>query len=295
MREAIGGDRGAALLVVLWLLLILAGIAAGVAYATRTQAQLAANRQAAAEARGLADAGVALGAAWLGEAGFDAEAAGGSFGSPCRLLTGAVSVSAIPLNALVDLNSADLDALTALFERAGAADPLAVANAVLDWRDPDNRPRFGGGAEAADYARAGVSFPPGNRPFDTVEELAGVLGLTPEVFAVARGLATAMDPEDDALGGERLAQPDFDFAESAALGLGGRPSAMGMSFLAGDAFRVTSLGISARGAAYSRQAVITADLDGPALYRVHQWRVGPRLDRATVATLRTQTRAAPPC
>jgi general secretion pathway protein K len=86
--------------------------------------------------------------------------------------------------AALDLNTADVDELRRLFGALrvdfGQADRLAQA--IADWRDPDNL-RRARGAEAADYARAGLTTRPGNRPFARLIELAEVFGMTPALYA----------------------------------------------------------------------------------------------------------------
>src|SRR5688500_17847294 len=64
-----------------------------------------------------------------------------------------------------------------------AADELAQA--IMDWRDPDDlaRPR---GAEREAYERRGRLALPANGPFREVEELLQVEGMTPERFAKVR-------------------------------------------------------------------------------------------------------------
>ena len=63
---------------------------------------------------------------------------------------------------------------------AAAAD--AALAAIQDWRDADDLKRPNG-AEEADYRAAGKTYKPANAPFDTVGELARVLGVTPGLVA----------------------------------------------------------------------------------------------------------------
>lgn len=66
-----------------------------------------------------------------------------------------------------------------------AADAERLAKAIIDWRDPDDDPRFQG-AESADYHAAGLPYGSKNAPFTSTAELRLVLGFTPElVRAVA--------------------------------------------------------------------------------------------------------------
>lgn len=69
---------------------------------------------------------------------------------------------------------------------ARAAD--AVVDAILglnpstDWRDADGLRRLNG-AEAEDYARAGLAWGPCNGPFEGLDEVEQVLGVTRELAA----------------------------------------------------------------------------------------------------------------
>jgi len=56
-----------------------------------------------------------------------------------------------------------------------------VVDAILDWRDADDLKRPNG-AEADDYRTAGFKYGPSNAPFETVGELALVMGVTPDIY-----------------------------------------------------------------------------------------------------------------
>ena len=56
-----------------------------------------------------------------------------------------------------------------------------LADAILDWRDPDNLTRLSG-AEAGYYEAKGLPYVPGNGPFQTLTELLLVRGMSPELF-----------------------------------------------------------------------------------------------------------------
>ena len=62
---------------------------------------------------------------------------------------------------------------------AEAADRLT--DAVEDFKDADNLKRPNG-AEAADYAAAGLKYGPKNAPFASVAELQQVFGMTPDLY-----------------------------------------------------------------------------------------------------------------
>lgn len=181
-------QRGAALLVVLWMLALLALVAVGIAGTARTESRLAANLVAEAEARYRAQAG-ALHAALLllddsrpPRLDLEAPVPGGP----------PVPVSLRDACGLVDLNTA----LGGLVAAAFATDPdatpdtaFARAQAVLDWRDPDSRRRVRG-AEDAQYALARTGHGARDGLFDSVAELRQLLGIDEAAFARIRPLVT---------------------------------------------------------------------------------------------------------
>jgi general secretion pathway protein K len=101
-----------------------------------------------------------------------------------------VEVSYIGETARVDLNAAPPELLAALFQAAGASPTEArlYADRIVDWRDPDDTKRPSG-AEAEDYARAGLP-PPGNRNFVHLAELDQVLGLPAGMRQAIAGAVT---------------------------------------------------------------------------------------------------------
>ena len=58
----------------------------------------------------------------------------------------------------------------------------ALADRILDWRDPDDLAGLNG-AEDPDYAAAGLPYGAKDGPFSSVEELRQVLGVTPDLYA----------------------------------------------------------------------------------------------------------------
>lgn len=60
---------------------------------------------------------------------------------------------------------------------------LALANAVFDWVDADNEPRYPGGAEALDYLQLPQAYRPANQAFASVTELRLIKGFTPALVA----------------------------------------------------------------------------------------------------------------
>ncbi len=58
---------------------------------------------------------------------------------------------------------------------------VALANAVFDWIDPDNDPRYPGGAESLDYLQQ--AYRAANQPFASVSELRLIKGFSAELVA----------------------------------------------------------------------------------------------------------------
>lgn len=59
-----------------------------------------------------------------------------------------------------------------------------LAQAIMDWRDPDSLPRPSG-AERDAYIKAELLALPTNASFRELDELQNVMGMTPEIYAVA--------------------------------------------------------------------------------------------------------------
>ncbi len=197
-------QRGIALIIVLWITIMLTVIAGGFAFAMRSEAMSARNALSLAQARAAANGAVErmafelarprYPAAWLAD------------GQPRAWRDGDVQIvaSAVDESAKIDLNSAPDTLLKGLIEKVGGADPEATArivDAIQDWRDTDDvrRPN---GAEDADYRMAGLKQKPANMPFETVSELARVLGMTPGDLRARRRqrhreLAAARHQRDD--------------------------------------------------------------------------------------------------
>jgi general secretion pathway protein K len=84
----------------------------------------------------------------------------------------------------IDLNQADQGLLTGLLRSAGlsATDAADLADKVLDWRDPNPARRLNG-AKEREYRTAGLPYGPRNGPFQSVDELQLVIGMSKELYA----------------------------------------------------------------------------------------------------------------
>ena len=99
----------------------------------------------------------------------------------------------------VNLNTASAVLLRSLIIEVGGAPGLAdrLAAAILDWRASGANARSRG-ASASDYRVAGRNYGPPGTPFESVDELADVLGMSPDLFArIAPHLTVLTDGDPD--------------------------------------------------------------------------------------------------
>lgn len=179
-------ERGFALLVVLWSLSLIALLGTQITAAGHSETRLATNLRNAAVAEAAADGAVFETAFHL----LDGSSQGWALESfPRRLKTqdGEIVVAVVDESRKISMNSSPLALLRGLFRALGeeprAADVLSQQ--VADWRSPANYPlRLG--AKAPQYRAAGRAWGPPNAPFRSVDELALVLNVTPDLYARAR-------------------------------------------------------------------------------------------------------------
>jgi general secretion pathway protein K len=103
----------------------------------------------------------------------------------------------------IDLNQTDGSTLVKLFESVGV-DPMtaeALVDKVLDWRDGSPSKRVDG-AKADEYRAAGYDYLPRNGPFQSVDELTLVVGMT-------RGLYQRVEAALTVYSGRQFVDPQF--------------------------------------------------------------------------------------
>ena len=171
-------QRGLALLAVIWVIGLLAVMAMDVLSAARRESRQGDDRLERARMEAAAEAGLALAAQALLR-GAPADATG-----PHAFDGSMVAVEIEPEAGKVDLNLASAELLRALFEAIGEprGTAAALAAAIVDWRDNDDRPEPGGGLEAEGYRRMGRLVPPRDADLQSVSELAEVYGMNPELL-----------------------------------------------------------------------------------------------------------------
>lgn len=177
-------QRGAALVVVLWLIVVLTIVAAGHRYNAHIESQLAARHLETTRSRYLAEAATQLTIAQLLTPDTAQRLAVDGRLSEIEIdEQHSAIVSVRRTDGLVDLNSADQRLLQSVFIAGGASERLAAALAarVLDWRDPDSFRRIDG-AEDTDYRNAGLQWTPRDAQFAAVDELRYILDMPPAVY-----------------------------------------------------------------------------------------------------------------
>ncbi len=196
LNKSVGGglckDKGLALILVLWVLSLLSIIATGFVFSTRTNTTLSGNIVNMARAEALADAGVHRAFYELQVPGMlpDSWKADGQL-HLWEFQDGLILIVVSDESAKIDINTANNELLKALFRYAGLDEQggVALLDAVLDWRDDDSlrRPY---GAEAEDYAAAGLAYTPTNGRFRSIGELRQVLGMSDGFYKRIEDLIT---------------------------------------------------------------------------------------------------------
>ena len=94
-----------------------------------------------------------------------------------------IEVSAIDERGKVDINATDELTMVNMLTGHGLelTDAELLAAAVMDWRDEDELERVNGAEEDA-YMAAGLQIGPANRPFMMTEELLQVIGMPYELY-----------------------------------------------------------------------------------------------------------------
>lgn len=176
--------KGAALILVLWLVASLSLVVLAGAQGVRQQTQRTTMDLERLRAESVLDASVQLVAQRLL---FEKNVASGYQVQRVPLGANDVWVEITPSAGLVDINVASDALLQALFQRAGGltqGEALIMASRVRDFLDPDDIPGGVGGAEAAQYRAAGWPTVPRNSALDDLSELKFVLGMTAELYDI---------------------------------------------------------------------------------------------------------------
>jgi general secretion pathway protein K len=249
-----GRQSGFALLIVLWTVGFLALLGTQLVAAGRSDTRLAENLKQEAVLRAAADGAVARVMFGM-QAAHDPTFRAGGIERSIRIGQTPVLVRIENESDRINLNTASLALLRALIIEVGAppaqADRLAAA--ILDWRTSGANARPGG-AKAAEYRAAGLAFGPPGNPFQSVDELADVLGITPALFErLAPHLTVLTDSDPDMT----TRDPIVALALTDAAGVA--EDALTAQQSAVDVVRISVTALGRDAARYSEEVVASAD------------------------------------
>jgi len=183
-------QHGFALITVLWTLVLITLIVTQLGVMGRSQTQMAQNLRAAQTAQDDAD-GAIYQAMW-----HLTDPSPQRWGTDGREypLGRTVSVQITNEAGKIDLNASSVELLQSLLLSVGADTSTAasVAQNIIDWRYPNADPA----KLASVYQSAGRDYAPPRAPFETVEELGLVLGMTPALLRLLQPHLTIWHPTE---------------------------------------------------------------------------------------------------
>ncbi len=202
--------RGAALVLVLWLTMLLATLIVAFILSAGVESMQGKVLSKGAAAQEIARAGVEYALVRVGQSDPATQWLPDGRLYRWNYAGSVVAIRIVDETGKVDLNQAEAPLLSALVRAVGGdpgvADQLAAA--ILDWRDSDPLTQPAGGAEDPEYAAAGLPYGAKDAPFESVAEVEQVLGMTPELYA-------RLEPSLTLFSGRP--QPDPAYAQAAVL------------------------------------------------------------------------------
>ena len=272
-------DRGIALVMTLWVLILLGLIAASFLRDSRLGTNLARNITENAKAEALADAGVNR--AMLGLLDSDPKTAWHANGVQHQFAfgDGVIEIRIFDETAKVDLNRAPAPILLGLLKAAGIDEGRAssLADAINDFRDPDHD-RRPNGAEDPDYLAAGIEAGAKDAPFEDAEELMQVLGMKRELYAKIspyitvysnRSRVNLLTASDFVLGAIPNLTPEQVKKIQAD-----RAQAMQLQRVQSDVVTVRAEAKTSTGGVFVREAVLKRGGDVASPFQILSWRQG---------------------
>jgi len=260
--------NGFVLVSVIWIVGILAAFTISVTVSVRSHALFARNSMSGVLAQAIADGMLRI-TAYRISYGDDIAVPDGRW-RLCHWTDEAdVGISVQDQSGLVDLNTASAPLILAVLEGLGLSQGEAdeIATAMRDYRDADSESDLGR-QEPRTYP--GQAFGPKNRPFEAVEELDQLPGMTPVLFGAFRQLATVYNQ-----------QTGIDLSTSPApllntLGVT-RTSSAGLAFASPRTSRVFSLTVAvqtADGTRFLRRAMMELTGQPQRPFVVLDWETG---------------------
>ncbi len=274
------GQRGIALVLVLWLVVLITVIGSSHARNTRIETSLAFNHIGVAQARALAEAGINRAIMELFASTTENRWPPDGSVRPLTFESGSVNVAIRDASGLLDLNKADSSQLNAVLTAAGVEEGARqeLVDAILDWRDPDDLHRLHG-AEDSDYRLAGLDWGARDGPFASVDELRYVLGMSQTLFERLAPYLTVHSSQSEV---DLTYAPAWLFSALTGAERDSTEEAVaGTETQAAGSFHITAWATSKRGSRASLEAVVRIALTGESPYTILSWHEPARSRSAT--------------
>ena len=263
-------NTGFALLIVLWTLVLIAFLVLHLTTSGHTEIRIANNLDANAVASAAADGGIATAIYNLSSPRPDER---WPVDGPARLLTVGDCRVAVRLEneaALVNPSLASPALMEALLRAVGTDPENAhhIAEAIGDWVGSSPKPKTPDVLKG-EYQSAGLDYAPPGAPFETIDELARVLGMTSELYTALRPHLTLYGPAEP-----ELTTTDPVVAAALAqipqLAQGATPAAAAQQ----DSMtvRIIANAVGLGNARASRTAIVRIGSSSPQGYAVLAWR-----------------------
>lgn len=184
-------QRGVALVIVLWMLVLLTIMTFSYSKMTRSETKLSASSIQQAKAKAIAEAGLWTAVNELLKQKTERTWPVDGTKQRIQFEDKTISVAIQDQNGKIDLNTGSQELLKQLVMNANldVVDPLPIFHAILDWRDRNDLSQLHG-AESKDYKAAGLDYTVKNGPFNHVSELQKVMGVTPEIYSALKPAIT---------------------------------------------------------------------------------------------------------
>jgi general secretion pathway protein K len=261
-------SRGFALIIVLWTVVLLSFVMTHMVTAGRTEARIADNFVANADAETQADGAVvetifrvidSSNAHW--------DIGGGPYG--LRLRQAKATITLASQAGKVNPNIASQQLLTALMTAVGAqpSQAASVARAMLDWRQTDDNDKNDAARKIAQYRSARLDYAPPGAPFESLDELQRVIGMTPDLYRRLKPNLSIYQTED----------PDISMASPAVakalrtLNMPPQPPNADVTQVVSIVARVTT----DRGGHFLRHAIVRIDPPESGTYGILAWDTEP--------------------
>ncbi len=279
------GERGIALVAVLWILALLATLVLGFVVEARTTLRITHNDGESAKARSIADAGVTLAILGVFDPAPAVQWRGDGSVHTLRYGDGTIRARIEDEHGKLDVNDAPIAALRNLFHTLGAADADQIAGAIEAQRR----------AIRAKADPTGSESRPPPPAFRVLDDLRNLPGMTRELYerlpdfvTVYSGQGT-VDPQTappEVLRSlPNISEAQVEAYVAARTGPGGASGTAisGQQLLPASpllVFTVVSEGRTVHGTVFVRRAVVTLTGVPDAPYRFLAWRQGQRDDAA---------------